>query len=318
MVNKDKKKIPELILAPMAGITDSAFRRVCKELGADIVYSEMVSVDGLFYNSEKTRDLIKFFPEESPYVLQIFGKKPKLFYKAAEYIRNLKNPPDGIDINFGCPAKKVTNHGGGVKLMLDIPLAREIISATILGAKDIPVSIKIRAGIKDMTAEKFLDGVKDLPWKTVMIHGRTYEEGFAGKADWKLVKKIKKKFPDRKVVVNGGIFSPKDAVQALKESNADAIALGQGVLGKPWLFAQIKDFFINNKYHEVSVVETKKVVLFHLKLLLEEKPEKGIFEFRKHLAWYFKGFPNATKLRSRLVQVLTYKDVVDILKEVAD
>ena len=317
---KKKKTIPPLYLAPMVGITDLPFRLVCKDLGADKVYSEMVSVDALFYESEKTRDLLKIRESERPVIVQIFGKEPKLFYKAAQYISSLppEEQPDGIDINFGCPAKKVTNNGGGVKLMLKPKLAHEIIAATILGASKLPVSIKIRAGIKDMTAENFLKQVSDLDWRSVIIHGRTYEQGFAGKANWAFIKKIKKQYKDREVVVNGSIYTPEDAKQAWKESGADAIALAQGVLGRPWLFAQIKDYFINGDYNTLAVRDVKKIVQYHLQLLLEIKGEYYLKEFRKHLAWYFKGIPGAAQLRSKLVRVDSIAEVNEILYEIDD
>ena len=319
-ISKDKKKMPPLYLAPMAGITDLPFRRVCKDLGADKVFSEMISVDGLFYDSSKTRDLLAIQEEERPVIIQIFGKEPKLFYKAAQYIKALpeEERPDGIDINFGCPAKKVTNNGGGVKLMLKPKLAREIISATILGAEEIPVSIKLRAGIEDMTAEKFLKEVGDLPWQSVMLHCRTYEEGFAGKADWSRARKIKKMFPKREVVANGSIHSPEDAKAAWEASGADALGIAQGVLGRPWLFAQIKDYFLNDKYHGLAVKEVKKIVQYHLQLLIAVKGENYLKEFRKHLAWYFKGLPGAAQWRRRLVTVNSVAEINKILSELPD
>lgn len=319
-ISKDKKKYPPLYLAPMAGITDLPFRQLCSDLGADKVFTEMISVDGLFYDSEKTRELLALRETERPVVAQIFGKEPKLFYKAAQYIKSLPvaERPDSIDINFGCPAKKVTNHGGGVKLMLKPDLAREIISATILGAEELPVSIKIRAGIEDMTAVKFLEAVGDLPWHSVMLHCRTYEEGFSGKADWSRAKKIKEMFPQREVVVNGSIHSPEDAKEAWEISGADALGIAQGLLGRPWLFAQIKDYFIGGEYRIINIKEIKKIVHYHLQLLMEVKGEYYLKEFRKHLGWYFKGLPGAAQLRARLVTVNTAEEVDAILKEIPD
>jgi tRNA-dihydrouridine synthase len=208
-------KKPILALAPMAGITDSAFREICKRYGADVVYSEMASVSALFFKPQKTLELVKFKKSQRPYVVQLFGKDPTHFAKATRIISE-KIKPDGIDINFGCPAKKVFGHGSGCALMPQKELAREIISAVCNNTK-LPVSIKIRAGIKEITALEFVKNTADLPYSTIMIHGRTYEGGFSGPLDFKLVEKIKKMFPKKIILANGGINSADDGVKILKD-----------------------------------------------------------------------------------------------------
>lgn len=312
------KKKPFLVLCPMAGLTDSPFRQLCREWGADRVYSEMISVDALFYKFKKNEEFYRFQPMERPVILQLFGHKPKLFFEATKKLAASSYRPDGFDINFGCPAKKVVHTGNGVALMLKPELAREIVAATILAADNIPVSIKIRAGNKDMTALKFLESLADLSWKTVMIHGRTYEQGFAGSANWGLAKKIKEVYPDKEVIVNGGIITPEDAYQAWEESGADGLGLGQGIIGKPWLFAQIKDYFETKKYVELNLEQIKTVARYHLQVLVADKGESSIITLRKHLAWYFKGFPGAAQWRDRLVRVSTVKEVLDVLDSMKD
>ncbi len=186
------KKInrPILALAPMAGITDSTFRQICRKNGADVVYSEMASVSALFFKPARTLELLTLNKVERPYVVQLFGKDPTHFAKAARIVSEMIKP-DGIDINFGCPAKKVFGHGSGCALMPQKKLAREIIQAVLKNTK-LPVSLKIRAGVKNIDALEFIKNIKDLDFKTVMVHGRTYEGGFAGPVDFKLIEKIKK------------------------------------------------------------------------------------------------------------------------------
>ncbi|MDR3559075.1 MAG: tRNA-dihydrouridine synthase family protein, partial [Candidatus Pacebacteria bacterium] len=221
-----------MALAPMAGITDSAFREICRRYGADITISEMASVSALFFKPQKTLELVKFNKNERPYVVQLFGKHPEHFSASARIITE-KIKPDGIDINFGCPAKKVFGHGSGCALMPQKELAREIISA-VCDNTDLPVSIKIRAGIEkggyldthpnthpkknsSVNALEFIESTKDLPYSTVMVHGRTYEGGFSGAVDFEIVSEIKKIIPEKIVLGNGGIMTPEDAVNILEK-----------------------------------------------------------------------------------------------------
>ncbi|MFA5899078.1 MAG: tRNA-dihydrouridine synthase family protein, partial [Hyphomicrobium sp.] len=202
---------PILALAPMAGITDSAFRQICRAHGADVTYSEMASVSALFYKPAKTLELVRFKAKERPYIVQLFGNNPEHFAVATKIITK-EVKPDGIDINFGCPAKKVFKHGSGCALMPQIELAREIISA-VCDNTSLPVSIKIRAGVsessalgkpraelskpKSISALEFIKKTKDLPYCAVMVHGRTYEGGFSGLVDWEIISQIKKIIPEK-------------------------------------------------------------------------------------------------------------------------
>ncbi len=310
----EKIKHPILALAPMAGITDSAFRQICRKYGADVVYSEMASVSALFFKPEKTLELLKVSRKEKFYVVQLFGKDPKHFAKATQIVSQ-KIKPDGIDINFGCPAKKVFSHGSGSALMPQKELTRKIIQSVISNT-DLPVSLKIRAGIKNTTALEFIENVKDLDWKALMIHGRTYEGGFSGPVNFSLIAKIKSLIPDRIVLANGGIQTPEDAVKILHDySNFDGLGIGRGVWGQPWIFEDIKRILKNKKIKTKTFNYLSKIAILHAKLLEKSKGKKGFLEIRKHLSWYFKGFPQASHLRQKLVQVESIREIKAILKD---
>lgn len=314
---------PILALAPMAGITDSAFREICVRNGCDVAYSEMASVSALFFKPARTMELLKFGPSERPYVVQLFGKDPTHFARAAQIV-TAELKPDGIDINFGCPAKKVFGHGSGCALMPQPALAREIISA-VCNNTTLPVSIKIRAGIKDTTAIHFIDQIKDLPFTTVMVHGRTYEGGFHGEVNFDIVEKIKKIIPDKIVLANGGIHTPEDAKDILeKYPSIDGLGIARGAWGRPYIFDEIKTLLHINRRDAINRVSTagkeydfakiKKIAIAHAQLLWKSKGVPGMFEIRKHLAWYFKGFLHASELRQKLVQAQSVKEIKDILK----
>jgi len=318
-----KTKKPILALAPMAGITDSAFRQICRMHGADITYSEMASVSALFYKPAKTLELVRFNAKERPYIVQLFGNNPEHFAVATRIITE-KIKPDGIDINFGCPAKKVFKHGSGCALMPQIELAREIISA-VCDNTNLPVSIKIRAGLKNFNAIEFIEKTKDLPYCAVMVHGRTYEGGFSGPVDWELISQIKKNIPEKIVLGNGGIISPEGALEVLqKYPNLDGLGIARGAWGKPYLFEQIKKMTaatenrsstpISESNSDFPFSKIKKIMLAHAKLIYADKGEMGKLEIRKHLVWYIKGFPGAAELRQLLVRAESLAEIKEILK----
>lgn len=314
----NKLKRPILALAPMAGVTDSAFRQLCRESGAAVVYTEMVSADGLFYDSKKTLELLKFNAKEKPIVVQLFGRHPERFPQAARLCEQAGF--DGIDINFGCPAKKVAGHGGGATLMRDLPKCREIIEATLGGTK-LPVSVKLRSSINKqsegktikVTALDFLDFMKDLPLAAVMIHGRSYEKPFEGEPDYAMIKAVKKIF-NGIVLGNGGVKSPEDAKKMLKLAGVDGLGLARGTYGKPWLFQQTKDYLEKGKYQEMTASQIKKIMIRHAQLIYKSKGSHGLFELRKHLSWYVSGRPGAKELRGRLVRVETIGELKKILQ----
>ena len=326
-----------LALAPMAGVTDSAFRQLSKYYGADVVYTEMVSADGLFYDSKKTLGFLKFKPSEQPIVIQLFGKNPETFIKAAEICEDAGF--DGLYINFGCPAKKVVAHGGGVTLMRNLPKCRAIIEAVLAGTK-LPVSIKVRASISviaseaggetkqshdrkvgllhstrndRITALDFIRYMKKLPLSAIMIHGRPYENPFGAEIDYEMIKKVKEEF-DGIVLGNGGIKTPEDAKIMIEKTGVDGLGLARGLYGQPWLFKQIKDYFDYGEYKEFNMADIKKTMLRHAKFAFQSQGEHGLIELRKHLLWYVSGWTNARELRRELVKIKTLADIKKALK----
>ncbi len=307
----EKLDKPILTLAPMAGISDSAFRQLCKSFGADVVYTEMISADALFYHSKKTLELLKFKKAEKPIVCQLFGKRPEVFPQAIKLVE--KAGFDGIDLNFGCPARKVVAHEGGVTLMKDLAKCRQLVLAVTKNTL-LPVSVKIRAGIENVTAIDFLKAVKDLPLAAIMIHGRYFKDPFGGEVDFEMIKRVKQEFKGI-VIGNGGIYLPEDAKEMLEKTGVDGIGLARGLYGKPWLFQQIKDYLKTGEYQEYNFEKIKKIALKHAKFSYQMKGQWGIVESRKHLAWYIKGFPQAANKRKKLVRVKDIKEIVNIFKE---
>jgi len=309
---------PILALAPMAGITDSAFRQLCRSFGSDVVYTEMTSIDALHYGSEKTIKMLKFKPKEQPIIIQLFGKQPELVKKAVELVEQAGF--DGIDLNFGCPARKVVAHEGGVTLLRNLNLAHEIVQA-VCEATKLPVSVKTRTSINNknkkgkITVLDFIDKIKDLPVKALMLHGRSYEQGFSREVDFEIIKETKRKFKGI-VLGNGGLNTPEDIKAMLDKTKVDGVGLARGLYGKPWFFKQVGDYLQTGKYKSLTLNQIKKIALKHAKLLYKEKGQQGMFEIRKHLTWYFKSFPHASEWRKKLVLVESIKELEKILAKI--
>ena len=297
---------PILALAPMAGITDSAFRQICKEYGADVVYSEMASVAALTYNSKATLEMLKFSAKERPYVVQLFGNDPEQFSKAVRLVEK-KIKPDGFDINFGCPAPKVLKQKAGAELFADLKKSRAVIESVLANTK-LPISIKTRTEAKGVDIYQFLKNISDLNVSAIMIHGRTLAKGFEGPVDWQTIKKVRQDFPGI-VLANGGIKNRQDANNLLKKTGADGLGLAQGALGRPWLFAEIRSV---NNLPDKDIKEIFSVALAHAKLAKKLKGQQGIIEMRKHLCWYVQGMKNARGLRKELVKVETLTEIKKI------
>lgn len=303
-------KKPILALAPMAGFSDSPFRIITSDYGADIVYSEMASVASIFFHQDeldhRTFDILKFEPQQkAKYVVQLFGSDPEHFAVAAKLVEKVINP-DGIDLNFGCPVGKVIKQGAGADLMKDLPRAREVIQA-VLENTSLPVSIKIRAGAGAVSALDFLKNISDLPVSAVMIHGRTLAQGFVGEINCELIKEARQYFSGV-ILANGGINNLAQAQNILEKSGADGLGLARGVLGRPWLFQEIKE----NKEIELSKLEVATIAIRHARLEEELKGAGAIVELRKHLCWYAQGFSGASHLRSQLVKVFNAQEIEDI------
>ncbi len=324
------KKInkPILALAPMAGYTNSPFRQICKAYGADVVYSEMANATALSFGGKKTLELLEFNKTEKFYVVQLFGNDPKYFKKAAQVV-SAKIKPDGIDINMGCPVKKVFSNGGGAALMLDTEKAREIIKETLKGTK-LPVSIKIRSKVGKTTAYKFIKKIKDLKISAIMVHGRSMKQGFSGEIDYLQIKKVKslyeraveeKKESDSffsstvpTILANGGIDTPEDAGKMIEKTGANGIGIARGALKKPWLFFQTKQYLETGEYKEFSLEDTKKAALRHARMSYQDKGKHSVLEMRKYLLWYFRGFEGAKDVRKDLVKVESLRDIKNVLK----
>lgn len=318
---------PILALAPMAGITDSAYCTICRKNGADVVYTEMISADGLHYDSKKTLEMLKILRGEKPVVVQLFGKDPEKFAKASKIVTKLGF--SGIDINFGCPAKKVAGHGGGATLMRDLDLCYKIIK-TVCDNTNLPVSIKVRTSIKSesiknkklntktsqkvITSLDLIKKIKDLSVSAIMIHGRSYEQGFTGEIDYNYIKNVRKYFSGI-IIANGNINTPEQAEKTLELTSADGIGIARGVYGKPWIFKQIKDYLEKNKHSEKSWIQIKKIALDHAKLNYKISGDYGIIEMRKHLLFYTKNQENAKEMRRELVSVKTIKNIEKIFKK---
>jgi tRNA-dihydrouridine synthase B len=316
------KNKPILALAPMAGITDSAFRQLCLKYGADVVYTEMVSANALHYNSEKTLKLLKFSKTEKPIVVQLFGKDPEKFIKATQMVTKMGF--DGIDINFGCPARKVAGHGGGVTLMRNLELCYEIIK-NVCDHTPLPVSIKTRTSINLKTKETrnrktkvtvldLIQKIENLPITTIMVHGRTYEKPFVGEIDYEMVRKVKESFPGI-VLANGNLTNPKIAQKTLELTNADGLGLARGLYGRSWLFEDIKEYLKKGKYKEKTWEDIKRIALEHAKLNYKIKGDFGIIEMRKHLIFYSKRQKQAKEMRKNLVQVENINQIKKVFQK---
>ncbi len=306
-------KKPIIALAPMAGYTDSVFRQICRQAGADVVYSEMVSTDALSHYNAKTIKMLKHASNEYPVVFQLFGNDPHKFKQAVQIIEQhfkkqskLRHDLIGIDINFGCPAHKITKNGAGAALMNELDKAVNIVEI-VCRTSPYPVSIKIRTQVKQISALAFVKKIKGLPWTTVMIHGRSLKQGFNGPINYDLIKQIKQLVPKKIILANGGIDSPEQADFTLKQTLADGLGIARGCLGNPWLFQHIK----NKKTMPVSWAQRKKIILQHAQLFLQD--EQNLIPLRKHLVHYAKGLSNASQLRQKLITVNNLKDLKKVL-----
>lgn len=315
MLNWKKTKKPIIALAPMADITDEPYSLICKKNGAEVIFREMVSAEAIVRGSEKTLKMCEFQKKEHPIIQQIFGKNPETMAKAAKIIMEKFNP-DGIDINMGCPAKKIVSDFNGASLMCDPKLAAQIVKA-VKKAVNVPVSVKTRTGWSDAKEIlKFSKIIENAGSDLITVHGRTKKQGYTGKANWQIIGKVKKQL-SIPVILNGDIFSAEDAKRAIEKTACDGVMIARGAIGNPWIFKQTMELLKNNKQpREITLKERKKIVLEHAKLHLKFYGQNKIYTFRKHLVQYFKGIPEAKKLRKKLIKISTLKELEKILKEI--
>ncbi len=302
-----------IILAPMAGLTDLPFRRICEMYKPGLVVTEMVSGKALQYNDEKTKKLLNMKDEARPISAQIFGSDVEAMKYAAKYVSEIA---DIVDINMGCPAPKVVKNGDGSKLLLDLKKVEEITKAVVESSK-VPVTVKIRKGWDNehIVAVDVAKIVEKAGAKAITVHGRTRSEFYTGKADWDIIKKVKEEV-SIPVIGNGDIKTPEDAKKILEYTHCDGIMIGRGVLGNPWLIEQIQTYLENGSVREIKNVERMKIIFKHIDLEVKEKGENvGIKEMRKHICYYLKGLPMASEIRNRINKLETEKEVKETLKE---
>ncbi len=313
MIDIGKLKFNRVVLGPMATVTDMVFRLLCKEHGADLVYTEMVSAKAITYKNKNTEDLMIVSEIERPVALQIFGKEPEVMGEAAAMINDRNF--DILDINMGCPVPKVVNNGEGAALMKDPRLIESIVHA-VSSNTDKPVSVKIRKGFEEgeENAVECALAAEAGGAKMIAVHGRTREDYYFGKADWNCIRRVKEavKIP---VLGNGDVNSPQDAARMFEETGVDGVMVARAAQGNPWIFERINTYLETGKLlPEPTIKDRIDMALRHTKMLIEFKGEyTGIREMRRHVAWYMAGFPGATKVREQVSLIESYDDLEKIL-----
>lgn len=304
-----------IILGPMAGVTDLPFRLLCKEQGADLIYTEMVSAKGILYHNKNTDSLLEIREEERPVSLQFFGSDPMIMSEMAKKIENRNF--DILDINMGCPVPKVVNNGEGSALMKQPKLAEKIVSELVKKINK-PVTVKIRKGFgkEECNAVEIAKAAESAGASAIAVHGRTREQYYSGKADWNIIKEVKEAV-NIPVIGNGDLFTPQDAVRMLEQTGCDGLMLARGVQGNPWLLKQVKTYLLTGELLlKPSIDEVIQMILRHTQLQISIKGSyTGIREMRKHVAWYTTGYKNSAKLRNRVNEIESYDSLENLLQE---
>lgn len=304
-----------LILAPMAGVTDQPFRRLCKEQGCGLLYTEMVSAKAIFYHSKGTGELLAVSEEERPIAVQLFGSDPEIISEMACRIED--GPYDLIDLNMGCPVPKVVNNHEGSALMKNPGLVEQILTALVKKVSK-PVTVKIRTGFDEanVNAVEIASIAESCGVAAVAVHGRTRSQFYSGKADWSMIREVKKavRIP---VIGNGDIFTPEDAERMLKETGCDGLMLARGARGNPWLFGRTRHYLETGVIlPEPTAAEIAAMILRHARLQIEQKGEEmGMKEMRKHIAWYTAGLPHSAAVRRKSNQLVTISQLETMLRE---
>ena len=303
-----------LVLAPMAGVTDPPFRRLCKEYGAALVYGEMISDQALLHHNRRTIPLLHIDPGERPMALQLFGSQPETMARAARLLGAYR--PDLIDLNLGCPVPKVVRNGAGAALLRDVPRAAAIVRA-VVAAADRPVTVKMRSGWDGgrIVAPELAALCAEAGAAAIMLHARTREQFYTGRADWGVIRAVKQAVTVP-VIGNGDVRAPGDARRMIEETGCDAVAIGRGALGRPWIFDQARRALAGLDWPSPGVGERFAVLRRHFRDEVEfAGEERGVKEMRKHLAWYLRGLPGAAHLRAELYTLAGPAEVLAVLDD---
>lgn len=304
----------QVVLAPMAGVTDLPFRILCHEQGAGLVCMEMVSAKAIYYHNKNTDMLMQTAPGEHPVSLQLFGSDPQIMSEMARQIE--ERPFDILDVNMGCPVPKVVNNGEGSALMKDPVLVRKIVTSMARAVKK-PLTVKIRMGFdqEHINAVEIAKIIEDSGAAAVAVHGRTRQQYYSGEADWEIIRQVKEAV-SIPVIGNGDVDSPEKARKMLEETGCDGVMVGRAARGNPWLFGRIVRYLENGELVEKpSAREVKDMILRHARMQLEYKGEyTGMREMRKHVAWYTAGYPRSSKLRQAVNELESLKQLEELLE----
>lgn len=306
----------QVVLAPMAGICNSAYRQICKEMGCGLIYAEMVSDKAITYNNQKTIDMLYMTDMERPISQQIFGSDKESFVAAAKYIEQNMHP-DIIDINMGCPVPKVAVRAQAGSALLKDPIKIYDIVSSVVASVSVPVTVKIRSGwdSKHINAVEVAKIVEKAGASAICVHPRTRSQGYSGKADWNIIKEVKQSV-SIPVIGNGDIKCPEDAKKMIDETNCDAVMIGRGVLGNPWLIRNTVSYLDGGEITLPSINDRIDMCLKHLELLKSLKSEKvACLEIRNHISWYFKGICGANELKNKVYQTSNIHDIILLLNE---
>lgn len=302
-----------LILAPMAGITNLPFRVICEKYNPGMVCTEMASSKAIFYNDNKTKRLLNTKGEKRPISFQIFGSDEEAMAYATKYVSKFA---DIIDINMGCPAPKVVKNGDGSKLLLDLKKAKKIMQSVVQNSS-VPVTIKIRKGWDNdhIVAVEVAKIAQEVGISAITVHGRTRSEFYTGNADWDIIKQVKQSI-DIPVIGNGDIVDGKTALKMFQDTGVDGIMIGRGALGNPWIFREIQYFLETGKELKQPTKEEKlEIIKQHIELAVEEKGEIAVKELRKHISWYTKNMPNSTDFRSSINKIESKEELITKIDE---